>query len=190
MRIKIKYNSPVILTYGVMSVAVFLTAVFSSGNIIPAWFSVPGSFSDFKTPLSFFRLFTHTLGHANWGHLAGNFTIILLIGPVLEEKYGSAKILGMMLAVSAVTGLLHIFLSGKLLFGASGVVFMMIILVSFTNMGRMEIPLTMILVIIIFLLKEIVGPPVEGVSHLSHIAGGICGVVFGFINAKHSRGGT
>ena len=38
-------------------------------------------------PLTYLRMFTHVLGHADLAHYMGNFTIILLVGPMLDEKY-------------------------------------------------------------------------------------------------------
>jgi membrane associated rhomboid family serine protease len=135
----------------------------------------------FADPLSYFRLFSHAMGHRDWAHLIGNFSFILLIGPILEEKYGSKKLLIMMIIAAGITGLLNsLFLSTGLL-GASGIVFMFIIIGSFTNFKSGEIPLTFILVILLFLTKEVVDAfQKDSISQFAHILGGICGSVFGF----------
>jgi hypothetical protein len=70
-------------------------------------------------------LLTHILGHASWDRLIGNFMLILLVGPMLEERYGS----GRLLAIVVVTGLANALLTNPVVFGASGVAFMMILLV-------------------------------------------------------------
>jgi membrane associated rhomboid family serine protease len=111
----------------------------------------------------------------------GNFAFVLLLGPILEEKYGSNQLLFMMAVTAVVTGLINVLIMPTGLLGASGIVFMMILLVSFTNIRAGEIPLTFILVVVLFLAREIVGALREdSIAQFAHIAGGVCGSLFGF----------
>jgi uncharacterized membrane protein YdcZ (DUF606 family) len=65
--------------------------------------------------------------------------------------------------------------------GASGVVFMMILLASFTNFNKGEIPLTFILVLILYLGEQLfTSLKTENISRYAHIVGGFCGSLFGF----------
>ena len=186
MKLKIKYNAPVTLTFAFISVLVLFADPVFNRQIIKLWFSVPGRGAmNFSDPFQDIRLFTHIAGHASWNHLVGNFTFILLLGPILEEKYRKFPLLVMILLTAFVTGLINVFLSPLPLIGASGVVFMMIILISITNIRQGEIPLTFILIVILFLLKEFVYSPEDGISHTAHIAGGICGSFFGFLSGKN-----
>ena len=67
------------------------------------------------------------------------------------------------------------------LLGASGVVFMLILLSSFTNVKSGNIPLTFILIIFLFMGKEVYTAfSQDNISQFAHILGGICGGVFGF----------
>jgi membrane associated rhomboid family serine protease len=126
-------------------------------------------------------IFTHVLGHAHWGHLISNLTLILLIGPMLEESYGSSTLLFMIVITALVTGVLNVLLFNSYLLGASGVVFMMILLSSFTNFSHGEIPLTFILVLILYLGVQIFSASeADNISHSAHIIGGLCGSFFGF----------
>lgn len=178
---KIDYNAPVILTFTFISTCVLLLDAITGNWLIPNLFMVPGSVS-WSNPLSYLRLFTHVAGHANWVHLFGNFTLILLIGPMLEEKYGSRLMTIMVLTTAVVTGLLNITIFSTGLMGASGVAFMLIILSSITRIKSGFIPLTFILIVVLFLGKEIVDAFAhDSVSQFAHIVGGICGSVFGFI---------
>jgi membrane associated rhomboid family serine protease len=161
--------------------------MFLSQTLIPGlnhyWFMVPGK-SDFY--LGSFRnwvtLLTHIIGHANWAHLINNFTLILLIGPMLEEFYGSDELLIMIIITALVTGTLNALLFQSALMGASGVVFMMILLSSFTNFSKGEIPLTFILVLILYMGVQLFNTSApENTSHFAHIVGGLCGSVFGFL---------
>ncbi len=103
---KIKYNSPVILTYSLISICVL---VFCSGGFITKYFSSPAHLS-FSDPNFYIRLVSYIAGHVNWPHLIGNLIIILLVGPLLEEKYGSGKLLEMVLITAITTAFLtHLF---------------------------------------------------------------------------------
>ena len=103
---RISYNSPVILTYTLIATAVLVLTHYVGLDLNP-YFSVSEHMS-WTNPITYLRLFTHAIGHANTEHLVGNFTFILLIGPILEEKYGSRDILFMIVVTALVTGLLHI----------------------------------------------------------------------------------
>lgn len=128
------------------------------------------------------------LGHSGWAHYIGNASYILLLGPMLEEKYGSGRILQIILITAAVTGIVNYILFWDVaLCGASGVVFAFILLTSFTSFKNGEIPLTFILVAIVFIGQQVY----EGlflqddISNLSHIIGGVIGAVVGYrLNKK------
>src|SRR5262245_15769051 len=105
------------------------------------WFVAWPKLSDAR---SYAGLFTHILGHKDWQHLIGNFMLILLIGPILEERHGSRALLIMILLTALMTGLANLVFSSGVILGASGVAFMMILLASMANMRGGEIPLTFI----------------------------------------------
>ncbi|MBI3136844.1 MAG: rhomboid family intramembrane serine protease [Bacteroidetes bacterium] len=175
---KITFNSPVILTFSILCAAVYLLTgpmglLSDSFKLLPGW--------NLSSPGWYFRLFSHTMGHASTEHLMGNLAFILLIGPIVEEKYGAKNLVIMMLSTALVTSVLHLSFFDHGLLGASGIVFMLILVVSLVNFRSKEIPLTFILVVIIFIGKEIMDSMQDdGVSHFAHIVGGITGAVFGF----------
>ena len=181
---KISYNTPVILTFTIACAAILFASQFMNGALIKNLF-VCYPHMDLADPFSYLRMFTHAAGHKDWNHLIGNFTFILLIGPILEEKYGSKHLIIMMLIAAGITGILNTFFFQTGLLGASGIVFMFIILGSFTNFKSGDIPLTFILIIFLFLAKEVVEAfQHDSISQFAHICGGICGSVFGFKSAK------
>jgi membrane associated rhomboid family serine protease len=153
------------------------------------WFIVPGR-NNFHAGgfRSWITIFTHVLGHAHWGHLISNLTLILLIGPMLEDRYGSKMLLLMMFITALVTGILNALLFNHYLLGASGIVFMMILLSSFTNFSQGEIPLTFILVLILYLGVQIFSrQSEENISHFAHFIGGLCGSFFGFFRVPRRQ---
>ena len=177
---KLRYNSPAVLTYALISVAVMVVDYLSGAQFARALFAAPPVFS-FGAPLDYFRMVSHVAGHSGWEHLVANFALILLIGPILEEKYGTWPLLAMMLVTAVITGVINVVFLDSWLMGASGIVFMMILLSSFTNIASGEIPLTFVLVVVVYLAREVVGAlSDDSVAQFAHIAGGVCGSLFGF----------
>ena len=181
---RIHYNAPVILTFALVSLLALWLDHLTGGQSNRLLFSVYRA--PMSDPLMYPRLFLHAVGHANMAHFLNNFMIILLVGPMLEEKYGGKWIIIMMVVTAFVTGILHIVFSGNAKLGASGIVFMMILLASFANIQRGRIPLTLILAVGIFIGREIVDAVTldNNIAYMSHIVGGICGAAFGFIANK------
>ena len=121
------YNAPVILTYTIVALIILIVGLVTDNRTTYALFSVyRGSWTQ---PLTYFRLFSHILGHSSVQHYVNNFMYILLIGPAVEERYGSRNLLIMILMTALVIGLVNVFLfPGTALLGASGIVFMLIVL--------------------------------------------------------------
>jgi membrane associated rhomboid family serine protease len=199
---RITYNAPVILTFTLICTVItgLDTTIFANLTASPNGAERPGGLSQllfmvypFGTaemslynPLAYFRFFSHAMGHAGWGHLVGNFTFILLLGPILEEKYGSRLIVFMMFLTALITGVLNAMMFSNSLLGASGIVFMLILLSSFTNAAKGTIPLTFILIALLFLGKEVYNAVfvVDNVSEFAHIIGGVAGGIFGYAIAN------
>jgi membrane associated rhomboid family serine protease len=185
---RVKYNSPVVLTFTFICAAVLILSQTAFRGLNRAWFMVPGKGGFYTGSVRcWVTLFTHVMGHANWTHLLANFSFVLLIGPILEEHYGSLRLLFMMIVTSLVTGILNALLFSGGLMGASGVAFMMILLISFTNFSGEEIPLTFILVLILYLGRELIHSfSSNNISEFAHIVGGFCGCLFGFFQPGKS----
>jgi len=183
---RIKYNAPVILTFALVSLLVLGLSMIIEPITYQRFFMVYRA--PLTDPLTYWRLFSHALGHANYAHYIGNFMIILLIGPLLEERYGGKWLVIMMVVTAFVTGVLHIVVSDGAKLGASGIVFMLILLSSFTNLQKGRVPLTLLLVLGIYIGREVVyavGADADNnIAYLSHIVGGVCGAGFGFFANK------
>lgn len=115
--------------------------------------------SSLADPLFFVRLFGHVLGHAGWDHFIGNMLLFLVIAPPLEERYGSRTLLG-----------------------ASGIVFMLIMLSNLAGSRNGGIPITLIPVGALYLSQQVYDILFvqDNVANFMHIVGGACGTVFGF----------
>lgn len=188
-KLKINMNSPLVLGFALVCSVVTLLGGLTGGASTAALFSTRGA--PLSDPLMYVRLFTHILGHAGLDHLVQNMAYLLLLGPALEEKYGWKKMLAVMLVTALITGIVHnLLFPATALLGASGVVFAFILLTSFTEFRDGEIPLTFILVALIYLGQQIwdAFTVQDNVSNLSHILGGLVGGGAGYLlNRKRGR---
>ena len=181
---RIRYNAPVTLTFALVASLVLAIDQLTGAGLTLYLFTARPNFNS-GSIIDYVTLITHIAGHAGWAHLLGNFAFILLLGPILEEKYGSFSLFGMMMITALVTGLLNALLLNTGLLGASGIVFMMILLVSFTNIRNGDIPLTFILIVVLYLARELINSfQPNQTSELAHIVGGICGSLFGFLRPR------
>ena len=182
MKWKVTFNSPLILGFAAICFVALLLNFITKGNSNKLLFMT--YHSSLTSPMTYVRFFTYVFGHSGWQHFIGNMAYILLLGPMLEEKYGSPQILLVMAITALITALFnYIFFQNVALCGASGICFAFILLTSFTNVKMGEIPLTFILVALIYLGQQVYdGIMVQNnISNMSHIIGGIVGSVTGFL---------
>lgn len=185
---KISFNSPVILGFTAICLVSLLLSILTHGASNHMVFSVYRS--SLLNPLTYVRFFGHVFGHASWSHFMNNIMYILIIGPLLEEKYGKADMIMIIAVTALVTGLINfIFFPHVQLLGASGVVFAFILLSSFTGFQNGKIPVTFILVAVIYIGQQIYSGVFEknNISELTHIIGGLVGSAFGFAENKIKR---
>lgn len=185
-KLKITFNSPVVLVFVAVCLLATVLSYVAGGKINELIFMTYRS--PLQSPMTYVRLILHVFGHADFAHFIGNASYILLLGPLLEEKY-SSKVLIIVIAVTAVvTGIVNnVCFANVALCGASGVVFAFILLSSFTSFKEGEVPLTFILVALLFMGQEIVqGVTVaDNISNMAHIVGGLVGAALGFkLNKK------
>jgi GlpG protein len=182
---KIKFNSPLILGFVFLSLAAMILNIVTAGASNRLLFMT--YHSSLADPLTYVRFFGHALGHSGWQHFIGNMSYILLLGPMLEEKYGAKRLLGVMALTALITGVVnYIFFPNIALCGASGIVFAFILMTSFTSFKKGEIPVTFILVAIVYLGQQVYDGLFvkDNISNMAHIVGGIVGAVFGYIMGK------
>ncbi len=178
--VRLQYNSPVVLSFALLSLGALLLNKLTGGQSNRLLFSVYRA--SLLKPLTWLRMVTHVLGHASYSHYLGNMMMILVVGPPLEEKYGSRNLLAAIALTALASGLVQwIFFPGSALLGASGIVFMMIVMSSLSGMRDGAIPITLILVLTLYLGGELVNGVVlsDNVSQLTHIVGGLCGAFLG-----------
>ncbi len=182
------FNAPVTLVFSIVCVIAFLLDGITDGKSTISLFSVYRA--PLSHPLTWLRCFFHIFGHVDWAHLSGNIMYLLILGPMLEEKYGTLNIIVVIAAAAFFTGVINmIFFPQVMLFGASGVVFAFILLSSITSSGDGRIPVTFLLVALFYLGGQIYDGlfVTDHISQLAHIIGGIVGTGMGFLlNRKKS----
>lgn len=183
----ISYNAPVILTFSLLCAAALAADYITVGKANTLLFSVYRS--PLTDPLTYIRFFTHVLGHADMEHFYSNICLLLVIGPMIEEKYGSRNLL-LAIAVTAFSSgaVQYIFFPQSALLGASGIVFMLIMLSSLAGFSG-GIPVTMLLVAALYFGQQVYDIIFvhDNVANFMHIVGGLCGTAFGYYSALHSR---
>ena len=186
--VRLQYNSPVVLSFVLVALAALILGKVTDGWTTTHLFSVyRSSLGDI---LTYPRFFLHVLGHASYAHYINNMMMILVVGPPLEEKYGSRSLLYAILITALAAGIVQwVFFPGTALLGASGIVFMMIVMSSLAGMRDGYIPLTLIFVLVLYLGGEIINGITmsDNVSQLTHVIGGLCGAFMGMIMSRSRR---
>lgn len=179
--LKLSYNAPVTLTFSLLALLALVLDHFTGGWTTHNLFSV--YYCSLSGPFAFFRFFGHVLGHASFSHFMGNIIFILLLGPLVEDRFGSWNTLWAILVTAFITGLVYfIFFHNAALLGASGIVYMMILMASFGGVKNGVIPITLIFVAIFYLGGELWNAIFadNDIAELAHIIGGVCGMLMGF----------
>ncbi len=181
----VELSSPVTLCFALLSLLATLLHTLTGGASTRALFSVYRA--PLSDPLFIPRLFLHVLGHLDLTHLIANLGLLLVLGPTAEKRWGALRFLLLILITALVTGLTHIALSpATLSLGASGVVYMLLILSAGAGREGGKVPLTLLLAAFIFLGREIADGVTrrDMISQLAHVTGGLCGMAFGLLIKK------
>ena len=184
--LKISINSPVVLGFSAICLIALVLSIVTKETTNKLLFMT--YHSSLTNLLTYLRFFTHVFGHSGVEHFMGNITYILLLGPLLEEKYGSKLLIQSIVITAFITGIVNYILFPNIaLCGASGVVFTFILLSSFTGFKDREIPLTFILVAAIFLGQQVYEGIMlkDNISNLSHVLGGVVGSAMGYLLNKN-----
>lgn len=187
-KLKITFNAPIVIGFVAICLVAMILNFITRGGANKLVFVT--YHSSLRSPMTYVRFFTHVFGHVDWEHFIGNMCYILLLGPMLEEKYTSRVIVEVIAVTAVVTGLInYLIFVNVALCGASGVVFAFILMSSFTSFKEGEIPLTFILVAVFFIGQQIIqGIFVsDNVSNMAHIVGGVLGGLLGYSMNKKSR---
>ncbi|CAJ1429170.1 unnamed protein product [Effrenium voratum] len=144
-----------------------------------------------RYPLTVPRLVLHIFGHGNWEHFLGNTTSLLLVLPMLEEKYKVRWLATISLLNAVVAAVVTMIMSEwTVVLGASGIVFQCMLLAVFSGRYHApgDIPITFLLAVAVYIVPEVrAWGTDDGVSHTAHLVGGIVGAAAAFCARGHAR---
>ena len=187
-RFRIYMNAPITIGFAAICILALCLSYLTDEKSTALLFST--YHSSLLDPLTYIRLICHVFGHISINHLVSNMLYILLLGPMLEEKYTAPVLIEVIAVTAVITGLInYVFFWQYALCGASGVVFAFILMSSFTSFKEGEIPLTFILVAVFYIGQQIVqGIAInDNVSNMAHIIGGVVGGAMGYALNRKKR---
>jgi membrane associated rhomboid family serine protease len=163
-----------------------------AGTYLPGsgQFGISGGLGSLLLPWTWLRLVTWPFVHADSGHLMGNMMLFLLLSPNLETKQGVLGYIFCLGLTGVIVGLGHLALgqNNTVLVGASGWVFMMILLSTFTTGEARTISVPTLLVATLYAWQEIRAAMMpNSISQFAHLLGGACGLAFGFFGSAQSQ---
>jgi membrane associated rhomboid family serine protease len=132
-------------------------------------------------------IITHIFGHSSWKHFLNNVVFIAMIGPSVEDKYGTVYLMFMTLITSLITGICTSIV-GCNSYGMSTIVYMYVILNTFQS-DKGGIPFTSIILLLAYVLPEVIKvfSANDLIGHREHVLGAICGLLFGIITKVLSK---
>lgn len=194
LKLKFVYDAPVTITFALLALVIFILDTFVfKGSFSGQWLLTPTvaegflpfSFSDFP---SIVRLFLHVFGYTDPAVLICNLIFILLLGPAMEERYGSV-IIGIMIFVAALfSGVLSACFCKVPACGAEPVVFMLVLLCTMMHLSRSKVSASSLAVIALFIGMLVLRKNLNGVvGVVIVVAGGLCGSLFAFLTSPKAR---
>jgi membrane associated rhomboid family serine protease len=205
-RYKIMFDAPVTIVFVLLTIAVYFVNIMMKESLIPMMFTCrslkaadPEAAFNLKNALDYARLILHVFAYTDFPTLLINAVILLLLGSILEERYGSLMLFIMIFIAALVSGVLAVCSPQVPFTGTDSIIFMMIFLLSLTALAKHTVQVSWLLAFIAFTAYKAYGFTTTGTKNLSAIiqdnlgllislAAGICGSLAGFLIApKKSR---
>ena len=188
--LKFIYDTPATLTFAFICIGLFAadTLIFKNqlaANYLSSPTTAGGKLAFMASnPLSYVRLITYAFGATSSSVLICNMIFILLLGPAMEERYGTVVIAIMTIVSILFSGVLNACFSKTSLTGCTAVIFIMIFLNSFVSLSKKKIPLSFVVVFILFVCSITFE---GGIKIIINIAGGLCGSLFAFLTSPKAK---
>ncbi len=193
------FDSPVVLSFVLISLVIFI-ADCASSSFVSSFLAcraskgeVPFNFSSF---IDYIRLILYVFGYHSSSDFFITMMVLLLLGPLIEERYGSSIFSLMIFVTSLSGGVLTATLSSENLLGSKGIAFMLIILSFLSEFSKGYIPASCLLSFILFFMDGFIGLKSDmhfsdftqySVKVLVLLASGISGSLFGFLASPKKR---
>lgn len=189
LNLKFSYDAPVSQSFVLISLVIFILDFFVLNlKLNQNYLLTPTPVFSIRDPLVILRTIIYIFGETDKVYLFTNLLFIILIGPVMEERYGSV-IIGIMFFVAAfVTGSMSACFCKVAYRGCSSVVFMLLLLNAMMFFTKKTISATSITMVVLFICREFfIANPNGVVGTLIILAGGLAGSLFAFIASPKAR---
>lgn len=122
----------------------------------------------------------HIFGHSSWQHFLSNTVYIAMLGPSIENKFGTIPLAIMTLLCAAIVGAVSVITKSPC-YGLSTIAFMWVILNTFQSEDSEGLPFTSLILLVIFVLPEVLAifTKNDQIAHQNHVLGALIGLAFG-----------
>ncbi|MDD7416751.1 MAG: rhomboid family intramembrane serine protease [Treponemataceae bacterium] len=138
---------------------------------------------DYRNVADYFRILLYPFGFSSWNQLTANLVFILLLFPKIESVFGKLFSSMLVLITVAFAGVICVCFSNSVIYGTSGIVCMLLILAIFISADKRQIPLSYILLAVIYFAREIVSIiDTNTIEVFCHFAGSLAGSLVGILS--------
>ena len=138
---------------------------------------------DYRNVADYFRILLYPFGFSSWNQLTANLVFILLLFPKIESVFGKLFSSMLVLITVAFAGVICVCFSNSVIYGTSGIVCMLLILAIFISADKRQIPVSYILLAVIYFAREIVSIiDTNTIEVFCHFAGSLAGSLVGILS--------
>lgn len=138
---------------------------------------------DYRNVADYFRILLYPFGFSSWNQLTANLVFILLLFPKIESVFGKLFSSMLVLITVAFAGVICVCFSNSVIYGTSGIVCMLLILAIFISADKRQIPLSYILLAVIYFAREIVSIiDTNTIEVFCHFAGSLASSLVGILS--------
>lgn len=194
LSLKFSYDAPVSLSMAILILVLFLIdTLIIKKPLIAQCIQAPtvGAGSApfaFSSPKALLGVLFHIFSYMDFNLLLCDLIFIMLLGPFMEERYGSVIIGIMIFVASLFSGVLNACFCKFPASGSTCVVFMLILLDAMMNISKKKISASSIAVLILFIIRLYLVKNENGIIDvIIVIAGGLCGSLLAFMASPKAR---
>lgn len=187
-KFSLSFDSPITLIFAIASLCVaILMKIFPQLQnlfLCPTVHSSVNAF-DPKSISSYIGLLFYALGSTNWALLSSNLVFILLLCPKVEFSFGKSILSVLMIVCCIFSGVVCICFSSESITGCSGIVCMLLILAMYSSIDKMSIPLSYILLALLYFGREFVNiVENNSLAVFCHFAGALVASLIGILSVN------
>lgn len=145
----LSFNCPLTLAFVIIAFFVHLSYQTSFSREVQSIFVLHGNFdwNDIRDLLSLFLYIFSDDGR--WSNISYSMMLIVLIGPIVEERIGTLQLAIAVTVTAIITGIVYVLLFNHNTYGPTCIAYLLIFLASFVNVRKGEIPMSFILVLVV-----------------------------------------